>query len=97
MDRNGYNPSIIQASEGRCFRCGRTNGKLDRHEVFGASNRKKSKRLGLWVTLCRSCHEDAHGVNSVMIALKQAGQTAAMNTFGWTVEDFIREIGRNYL
>lgn len=96
-DRNGYNESIMQTDHTRCFRCGATTGKLDRHEIYGASNRQKSKRLGLWVTLCRDCHNDAHGYNSVMIALKQAGQVAAMQTYGWTTEEFIKEIGRNYL
>lgn len=97
LTRNGYAPSIMQDDYGVCYRCGTSSGKLDFHEIYGASNRQKSKRLGLWVTLCRACHNDAHGYNSVMIALKQAGQVAAMQTYGWTKEDFIREIGRNYL
>ena len=96
-DRNGYNPSILQDDTTRCFICGRTDGKLDRHEIFGASNRRKSKRLGLWVVLCRNHHEDAHGNRAVMTALKKAGQIAAKKTYGWTNEDFIKEIGRNYL
>lgn len=96
-DRNGYNPSLLQSDHSVCFRCGTSVGKLDRHEIYGSSNRQKSKRLGLWVTLCRRCHEDAHGYNSVMIALKQAGQSVAMQTYGWTTEQFIKEIGRNYL
>lgn len=97
--RNGYSPSIVQADTERCFLCGNSNGKLDRHEIFGASNRQKSKRLGLWVVLCHEpCHLSlAHGYNSTMIALKQAGQTAAMQTYGWSTEEFIRQIGRNYL
>lgn len=97
LTRNGYAPSIMQDDYGVCYRCGTSSGKLDFHEIFGSSNRQKSKRLGLWVTLCRRCHEDAHGYNSVMIALKQAGQVVAMQTYGWTTEQFIREIGRNYL
>lgn len=92
-----YSPSIIQEDTDRCYRCGRTSGKLDRHEAYGASNRQKSKRLGLWVTLCRPCHEAAHAMFSVNLAIKQAGQTAAMSQYGWTTEQFIREIGRNYL
>lgn len=96
-DRNGYNPSIMQTDLGRCFICGRTDEKLDRHEIFGASNRRKSKRLGLWVMLCRQHHEDAHGYKPVMIALKQAGQIAAKHHYGWDNEIFMKEIGRNYL
>ena len=36
--------------------------KLDRHEPWGGANRQKSKALGLWVTLCRECHEETHRV-----------------------------------
>lgn len=99
MDRNGYNPSIMQTDLHKCFRCGRTTGKLDRHEIYGNANRQKSKRLGLWVVLChQECHLDGvHAQRKIAEALKQAGQVAAMKTYGWTKEDFIREIGRNYL
>ena len=99
LDRNGYAPSIMQTDLGKCFRCGRTTGKLDRHEIYGNANRQKSKRLGLWVVLChQDCHlNGAHAQKKIADALKQAGQVAAMKTYHWTKEDFIREIGRNYL
>ena len=98
-DKNGYAPSIMQTDLHKCFRCGRTTGKLDRHEIYGNANRQKSKRLGLWVILChQDCHLDGvHAQRKIAEALKQAGQVAAMKTYGWTKEDFIREIGRNYL
>lgn len=98
-DKNGYAPSIMQTDLHKCFRCGRTTGKLDRHEIYGNANRQKSKRLGLWVILChQECHLDGvHAQRKIAEALKQAGQVAAMKTYGWTKEDFIREIGRNYL
>ena len=99
LDRNGYAPSIMQTDLGKCFRCGRTTGKLDRHEIYGNANRQKSKRLGLWVVLChQDCHlNGAHAQKKIADALKQAGQVAAMETYHWSKEDFIREIGRNYL
>lgn len=98
-DKNGYAPSIMQTDLHKCFRCGRTTGKLDRHEIYGNANRQRSKRLGLWVVLChQECHLDGvHAQRKIAEALKQAGQVAAMKTYGWTKEDFIREIGRNYL
>ena len=96
-DRNGYEPSIMQADLSVCYLCGRKDVKLDRHEIFGASNRRKSKRLGLWVMLCRNHHEDAHSNRAVMIALKRAGQIVAKQTYGWDNDQFIKEIGRNYL
>lgn len=101
MDKHGYNPSIVQPPSDypRCFLCGKTAGKLDRHELFGASNRDKSKRLGLWAYLCHSpCHlQYAHGRRETTLALKRAGQCAAMERFEWDTERFIAEFGKNYL
>ena len=99
LDRNGYAPSILQEDLSRCFLCGHSDMKLDRHEVFGASNRQKSKAYGLWVMLCHdSCH--LYGVHSIGVLnrrLKEKAQRIAMEHYGWTTEDFIKEIGRNYL
>lgn len=98
LDRNGYGLSLLQDDESRCYLCGNRAGKLDRHEIYGASNRKKSKELGFWVTLCHEpCHRLAHGDRAVMDLLHFRGQIAAMNTYGWSKEDFRNVIGRNYL
>ena len=52
--------SILQ-DEKRCYLCGGTNG-LERHHIFGGSNRKWSERLGLWVWLCgTTCHRGKNG------------------------------------
>ena len=98
-DRNGYAKSIVQNDTSRCYLCGHSGGKLDRHEVFGASNRSKSKRLGLWVMLCHDeCHiNGAHASKAISDALKRKAQAVAMKAYNWTKEDFIREFGRNYL
>ena len=105
LDRNGYAPSILQMDRGGpyCYLCLR-NGSADplnRHEVFGGAYRQKSKRLGLWVYLCHeSCHQGPNGVHrnpKLAHDLKQAAQRAAMEFYGWNVEDFIREFGKNYL
>lgn len=104
LDRNGYAPSIVQDdTDERCFICF-ANGSdpLNRHEIFGGPFRSKSKRLGLWVSLCHDqCHQN--GPNSVHQnaeanrALKVRGQSAAMEKYGWSKEDFILEFGKNYL
>ena len=98
MDRNGYNPSILQDDLTYCYCCGRTCEKLDRHEIFGGPNRQKSKELGLWVMLCHdSCHlNGVHAFPKKYEYLKQKAQRIAMKRYGWTTEDFIREFGRNY-
>jgi predicted adenine nucleotide alpha hydrolase (AANH) superfamily ATPase len=47
MDRNGYNPTILQDKE-ECF-VSRETVDLVRHEVFyGTANRKLSKEYGLY-------------------------------------------------
>ena len=104
LDRNGYAPSIIPGhDEIRCKLCGRngTADPLNRHEVFGGAYRDKSKRLGLWVHLCHfSCHQGRDGVHGNAEKgnkLKAEAQRCAMRKYGWTVEDFRFEFGRNYL
>ena len=99
LDRNGYAPSIIQLDTEHCYLCGRCDQKLDRHEPIGGPFRKKSQRLGLWVTLCHeSCHlGNAHKHFQTAYKLKQDAQAAAMTAYNWTTEDFIRIFGKNSL
>lgn len=99
LDRNGYAPSIMQSNTSYCFICGRTDRKLDRHEVFGAANRQKSKALGLWVALChRPCHLDGVHKNAAdALILKEEAQRVAMQRYEWTKEDFIKQIGKSYV
>lgn len=101
LDRNGYAPSIMQEDTSYCYACGKRAGKLDRHEPFGGAYRDKSKALGLWIRLCNQpCHEGstgAHGDASVNAEYRRAAQRAAMETYGWTVDDFIQQFGKNYL
>ena len=100
LDRNGYAPSILQEDLSECFLCGRSCGeKLDRHEVYGGANRQKSKALGLWVMLCHnSCHlYGVHKDAGKNFELKEKAQRAAMEHYGWTKEDFLKIIGRNYI
>lgn len=88
----------------RCWLCG-ANGRqdpLDRHHIFGGSNRKKSEKYGLVVDLCHNkCHifgkEAVHKNAATMQKLHEYGQRKAMDGQGWTKEDFIREFGKNYV
>ena len=51
------------------------------------------------------CHHDCHifGPEAVhrnranMLMLRRSGQRRVMREQGWTVEDFVREFGKNYL
>ena len=87
-----------------CFLCGR-NGcgdPLDKHHIFGESNRRKSDQLGLYVYLCHDrCHifgkHAVHNDPTVMDELHKYGQKKAMRENGWTVREFMMEFGKNYL
>lgn len=73
-----------------------------RHEVFfGTGNRQKSIELGLVVFLAPEMHNmsdyGVHFNKAFDYELKKIGQKAAMEKYNWTVEDFRREFGRNYL
>lgn len=73
--------------------------KLDRHEPWGGANRQKSKRLGLWVPLCHlGCHEGPGGVHadpSLNRRFRAQAQRAAMETFGWSKDEFIFIFGKS--
>ncbi|MBO5463761.1 MAG: hypothetical protein J6A49_10675 [Clostridia bacterium] len=73
-----------------------------RHEVFfGTGNRQKSIKLGLVVFLTPEMHNmsnyGVHFNKAFDYELKQIGQRAAMEKYNWSVDDFRREFGRNYL
>lgn len=97
--------SIIQKDKTHCFLCGRNSNfePLDEHHVFyGTANRKKSEKYGLKVYIHHnSCHifgkNSVHRNAGVDRALKEVVQKRAMQHYGWTVQDFIRIFGRNYL
>ena len=107
LDRAGYAPSIMQTvPRGRtccCYLCGRPAGynKLDRHEPWGAANRRKSMEHGLWVLLCHEgCHEgpgSVHADGAKARELRKDAQRAAMLRYGWSREEWIARFGKSEL
>lgn len=88
----------------QCWLCGRNGGAdpLDRHHVFGGPYRKKSEQYGLVVDLCHhSCHifgpNAVHQNGDTMRQLRAWGQERAMREQGWSLDEFIRIFGKNYL
>lgn len=88
----------------KCWLCGAHGYRepLDRHHIFGGSNRKKSEQYGLVVDLCHnSCHIFGKGAvhkNAVIMQqLHEYGQKKAMEEQGWTVDEFRQVFGKNYL
>ena len=90
----------MMGEKDRCFICGSSQW-LEKHHVFGGANRKLSEKYGLTVMLCHYCHNEppdgVHFNRANMDALRQTAQKWAMDKYGWTVEDFIKIFGRNYL
>lgn len=93
-----------ETQERRCWLCGR-NGigdPLEEHHIFQGSNRNNSTKYGLTVYLCgKRCHregkESVHRCRETRDRLMRWGQQKAMEEQGWSVEDFIRVFGKNYL
>lgn len=87
-----------------CFLCGRNGSAdpLDKHHIFGGSNRRLSEKLGLWVPLCHHrCHDggpqSVHRNAETAQRLHEYGQRKAMREMGWTAEEFRLNFGKNYL
>lgn len=76
---------------GICQNCGRYSYKLDPHEIYGGSNRKRSILNNFVVLLCRNCHDN----EKVVEKLRKEYQKKYEENH--TTEDFIRLIGKNYL
>lgn len=93
LDANGYNQSLFET--GVCHICG-ARGDLIRHEIYGGSRRQLSKRLGLWVNLCPSCHLKVHSYPERYLWLKREGEILTHEIWKWTPEDFREVIGKNY-
>lgn len=78
-----------------CFLCGR-QGQLAHHHLIGGPFRSKSDKLDLVVPLCPDCHRKAHADRTTMLQLRRYAELTMLQK-GWTVEDWIREFGKNYI
>ena len=98
-------PSILQEKDGRCFLCMLLDNNniywpdLERHHVFGGSNRTASEAEGLTVYLCPRHHRTGPaGVhNSRKTDLIVKGYAEAAWEQNHTPEEFREKFGRNYL
>ncbi len=73
-----------------------------RHEVFyGTANRQKSIKYGLVVFLTPEAHnmsdKGIHANREFDLYVKRIAQRAAMEKYGWTIDDFRAIFGKNYL
>ena len=96
--------SIMQEDNTHCFLCGMNSNlePLDLHHIYNKADKKKSEKYGLMVYLHHSkCHifgkNSVHQNAEVNNALKAKAQQTAMKHYGWSVEDWLKIFGRNYL
>ena len=81
LDNNGYAESIITKNYDECFIC--HGVAVTRHEIiFGISDRKKSKALGLWLPICAKCHREAHRNKQVIDDLHLLAQQECDKWYG---------------
>ena len=89
--------SILQTTREMCYLC-HAFGATEEHHVFNNNpNRKLSDKYGLTVYLCPQCHRNVHSEYGLREHLKQTAQREAMKKYGWSVDDFRRIFGKNYL
>lgn len=89
LENNRY--SIFTNDFSRCFKCKRKFDRLDLHEVYGGSNRKRSILNGFVVPLCRECHSNEEIIKELRIILQKEYEKEHSR------EDFIKIIGKNYI
>ena len=77
--------------EGICEVCGKYSKRLDPHEVYGGSNRKRSIKSKFVKLICPKCHSN----EAIIKQLRIDTQKEYMKTH--TEEEFIKLIGKSYL
>ncbi|MBQ6929032.1 MAG: hypothetical protein IJN27_01830 [Oscillospiraceae bacterium] len=86
--------------KGKCYLCG-ANTNLERHHVWGGARRPISEKYGAVVNLCHFCHnEPPYGVHHNAInrmCLQEQMQRELMAKYGWSIQDFIKIFGKNYI
>lgn len=96
--------SIIQSDKSKCFICGQNpcGDPLDCHHCFGGANRDLSEKYGLKIY---AHHEKCHIFGKMSIhqnvevnkKVKAIAQKKAMEYYDWSVDDFRKIFGKNYL
>ena len=77
--------------EGICEFCGKYSKRLDPHEIYGGSNRKRSIKNKFVKLICPKCHSNKAIINQLRIDT----QKEYMKTH--KEEEFINLIGKSYL
>ena len=77
--------------EGICDYCHKYSKRLDPHEVYGGSNRKRSMKNKFIKMLCPKCHSNEEIINKLRKDVQKEYEKFH------TREEFIKLIGKSYL
>ena len=75
--------------EGLCEFCGKYSKRLDPHEIYGGSNRKRSIEHKFLKLLCRKCHDDEDIIKQLRIETQKEYEKTH------TRQEFINLIGKS--
>lgn len=76
---------------GICEYCGHYDKRLDPHEVYGGSNRKRSIKCKFIKMICPKCHSNEEIINQLRIDTQKEFEKEH------TREEFIQIIGKSYV
>lgn len=76
---------------GKCEYCGKYSKRLDPHEVYGGSNRKRSIKHKFVKLICPECHKSETIIKQLRINTQKEYEKKH------TREEFIKLIGKSYL
>lgn len=77
--------------KGICEYCGKYSNRLDPHEIYGGSNRKRSIKYKFVKLICPKCHSNEETIRQLRIKTQKEYEETH------TREEFIKLIGKNYL
>lgn len=76
---------------GQCEYCGKYSNRLDPHEIYGGSNRKRSIKHKFVKLICPQCHKDEEIIKQLRINTQREFEKTHRK------EEFIKLIGKSYL
>lgn len=76
---------------GICEFCGKYSDKLDSHEIYGGSNRKRSIKHKFIKLICRECHSNEKIIKQLRIDTQKEYEKEH------TRQEFIKLIGKSYV
>ncbi len=76
---------------GICEYCGKYSERLDPHEIYGGSNRKRSIKYKFVKLICPECHSNENKIMQLRIDTQKEYEE------NYSRDDFINLIGKSYL